>query len=110
MYTSITINIISNLTFVSRKFPHTNSLNLEALYILQLGDQFLRNKDTAEKLDTQDMRIGLFLFAFAHPLPNGPFRDNIVSKLINLQDLALFLLLPKELINYSFDNIPGTWT
>ena len=53
------------------------------------------------------MRIGLFLFAFAHPLPNGPFRDNIVFKLINLQDL---LLLPNELINYSFDNIPGTWT
>ena len=93
MWSSITIIIIGNLTFVSRKFPHTNSLNLEALYILQLGDQFLHNKDTAEKLDTQDMRIGLFLFAFARLLPNGPWKENIVIELINLQALALYYYL-----------------
>ena len=29
-------------------------------------------------LDTQDMKIVLSLFAFAHLLPNGPFKDNVV--------------------------------
>ena len=59
------------------------------LYILRLGDQFLHNKDTVEKPDTQDMKIGWFLFAFAHLLPNGPFKDNIVFELIRIQSLAL---------------------
>ena len=63
---------IFNLTFFSRHSRSMSWQDREDLCILQQEDRFPRNKDIAGTLDKQGKRIALFLFLFAHPLPNDP--------------------------------------
>ena len=60
------------LTFVSKHFHSMNLQDPIILYIPRLGDQFLRNKDTEEKLDIQGRWIEWSWFLFGRLLPNDP--------------------------------------